>query len=160
MVRAQSTVHVWNTPGLCTYRQRRWCIYAMCGAGGGVVPKPCPTLGTPWTIACQAPPSMKFSKQEYWPAVPFPSPGGFPDPGVKAGPAALQPDSLPAFSPQPSPSPTLYHKGSCISLWMLCTCSFICPWPWSVHTVRPSGPESTWDHLGRKFWSPGFRSQV
>ena len=114
----------------------------------------------PWTIACQAPPSMKFSKQEYWPAVPFPSPGGFPDPGVKAGPAALQPDSLPAFSPQPSPSPTLYHKGSCISLWMLCTCSFICPWPWSVHTVRPSGPESTWDHLGRKFWSPGFRSQV
>ena len=73
----------------------------------------------PWTMARQAPLSMKCSRQGYWPGVPFPSPGSLPDPGVKAGPAALQPDSLPAFSPQRTPSPTLYHKGSCISLWML-----------------------------------------
>ena len=29
---------------------------------------------TPWTAACQAPPSMGFSRQEYWSGVPFPSP--------------------------------------------------------------------------------------
>ena len=33
----------------------------------------CPTLATPWTAACQAPPSMGFSRQEYWSGVPLPS---------------------------------------------------------------------------------------
>ena len=35
----------------------------------------CPTLAAPWTIAYQAPPSMGFSRQEYWSGLPFPSPG-------------------------------------------------------------------------------------
>ena len=30
---------------------------------------------TPWTVAHQAPPSMGFSRQEYWSGVPLPSPG-------------------------------------------------------------------------------------
>ena len=30
---------------------------------------------TPWTVAHQAPPSMGFSRQEYWSGLPFPSPG-------------------------------------------------------------------------------------
>ena len=34
----------------------------------------CPTLATPWTAAYQAPPSMGFSRQEYWSGVPLPSP--------------------------------------------------------------------------------------
>ena len=29
---------------------------------------------TPWTVAHQAPPSMGFSRQEYWSGLPFPSP--------------------------------------------------------------------------------------
>ena len=33
-------------------------------------------LGTPWTAACQAPPSMGFSRQGYWSGVPLPSPVG------------------------------------------------------------------------------------
>ena len=33
----------------------------------------CPTLATPWTAAYQAPPSMGFSRQEYWSGVPLPS---------------------------------------------------------------------------------------
>ena len=37
---------------------------------------------TPWTVARQAPPSMGFSRQEDWSGVPFPSPGGLPDPGT------------------------------------------------------------------------------
>ena len=32
-------------------------------------------LATPWTAAYQAPPSMGFSRQEYWSGVPLPSPG-------------------------------------------------------------------------------------
>ena len=31
-------------------------------------------LATPWTAACQAPPSMGFSRQEYWSRMPLPSP--------------------------------------------------------------------------------------
>ena len=40
-------------------------------------------FATPWTIACQAPLSMGFSRQEYWSGLPFPSPGDFPNPGIK-----------------------------------------------------------------------------
>ena len=34
-------------------------------------------------VACQAPLSMRFSRQEYWSRLPFPSPGDIPDPGIK-----------------------------------------------------------------------------
>ena len=37
---------------------------------------------TPWTIACQAHPSMEFSRQEYWSGLPFPPPGDLPNPGI------------------------------------------------------------------------------
>ena len=37
------------------------------------VAQSCPLLVTPWTAANQAPPSMGFSRQEYWSGVPFPS---------------------------------------------------------------------------------------
>jgi len=36
------------------------------GGGGGLVAKSYPTLATPRTVACQAPLSMGFSRQEYW----------------------------------------------------------------------------------------------
>ena len=37
------------------------------------------TLGT---VACRAPLSIGFPRQEYWSGLPFPSPGDFPDPGI------------------------------------------------------------------------------
>ena len=40
-------------------------------SGGRLVTKLCPTLVTPWTVACQAPLSMGFSRQEYWSGLPF-----------------------------------------------------------------------------------------
>ena len=46
----------------------------------GLVIKLCPTLKTPWTIACQAPLSMGFSRQEYWSGLPFLTPGVLPNP--------------------------------------------------------------------------------
>ena len=40
-------------------------------------------LATPWTVAYQAPPSMGFSRQEYWSVLPLPSPGYLPTPGIE-----------------------------------------------------------------------------
>ena len=44
------------------------------GSGGGLVAKSCPTLASPWTVACWAPLTMEFSRQEYSSGLPFPSP--------------------------------------------------------------------------------------
>ena len=41
----------------------------------GLVAKSSPTLTIPWTVACQAPLSMGFSREEYWSRLPFPSLG-------------------------------------------------------------------------------------
>ena len=53
-------------------------------------------FAAPWTVAHQAPPSMGFSRQEYWSGLPFPSPGDLPDPGIEPRSPALQADSLPS----------------------------------------------------------------
>ena len=42
-------------------------------------------LVTPWTVAYQAPPSMRFSSQEYWSGLPFPLQGIFPTQGSNPG---------------------------------------------------------------------------
>ena len=51
---------------------------------------------TPWTVACEAPLSMKFPREEYWSGLLFPSPGDLPDPGIEPASPAFQADSLPA----------------------------------------------------------------
>ena len=38
---------------------------------------------TLWTVACQAPLSMGFSRQEYWSGLPCPPPGDLPNPGIE-----------------------------------------------------------------------------
>ena len=55
--------------------------------------KPCPPVATLWTIACQPPLSLVFSKQEYWSGLPFLSPGDLPDPGIEPRSPELQADS-------------------------------------------------------------------
>ena len=52
-------------------------------------------FATPWTVAHQAPPSMGFSRQEYWSGVPFPSPGDLPDPRIEPRSPALEADAFP-----------------------------------------------------------------
>ena len=42
-------------------------------------------FATLWTIACQAPLSMGFSRQEYWSGLLCPAPGDLPDPGIEPG---------------------------------------------------------------------------
>ena len=61
----------------------------------GLVTKSCLTLVNPWTVVCQAPLSMEFSRQEYWGGLPFPPLGDLPDQGIKPGSPALQADFLP-----------------------------------------------------------------
>ena len=41
------------------------------------------SFASAWTTAHQAPLSMGFHRQEQWSALPFPSPGDLPDPGIK-----------------------------------------------------------------------------
>ena len=43
----------------------------------------------PWTVACQAPLSIAFSRQEYWSGLPFPPPGDLPNPGTEPRSSAL-----------------------------------------------------------------------
>ena len=52
---------------------------------------------------------MGFSRQEDWSALPFPSPGDLPNPGIKPMSPALQVDSLP-LSHQGSPLKALHES--------------------------------------------------
>jgi len=52
------------------------------------------------TVAYQAPPSMEFSRQEYWSGLPFPSPGDLPDLGIEPRSPTLQADTLPSEPPE------------------------------------------------------------
>ena len=76
------------------------------GGGGGLVAKSC--LSNPMDVAWQAPLSMGFFRQEYQSGLPFPSPGGLPDPGMEPVSPALQVDSLPA---KPSGKPLAVLRG-------------------------------------------------
>ena len=71
-------------------------------------------LVTPWTVACQAPLSMEFPRQEYWCGEPFPSTGDLPNPEIESRSPSLQADSLPS---EPPVGPLLLHPKLC--LWDL-----------------------------------------
>ena len=54
---------------------------------------------TPWTVANQAPPSMGFSRQEYWTGLPFPTPGEPPNSGIEPTFPALAGGFFPTAPP-------------------------------------------------------------
>ena len=54
---------------------------------------------SPWTVACQDPLSLEFSRQEYWSGWPFPFPGDLPNLGVRLRSPAWRVDSLPSEPP-------------------------------------------------------------
>ena len=68
-------------------------------------------FATPWTLAYQAPPSLGFSRQDYWTGVPFPSPGDLPNPGIEPGSPVLQADAL--LSEPPGKSLLVWCKSNC-----------------------------------------------
>ena len=56
-----------------------------------------------WTVACQAPLSMEFSRQEYCSGLPCPLSGDLPDPGIEPRSSTLLVDSLPSEPPWEAP---------------------------------------------------------
>ena len=78
------------------------------------------SFATPWVIACQAPLSMGFSKQEYWSGLPFPAPGDLLDPEIKSKPLlspvlagaffTTEPPGKPSSTGQVYTIPVLFYK--------------------------------------------------
>ena len=66
-------------------------------------------FATTWTVAYQAPPSMGFSRQEYWSRLSFPSPRDLPDSGIEPGSPAFQADALTSELPGKPSSTLLIH---------------------------------------------------
>ena len=72
---------------------------------------------TPWTVACQAPLSMGFSRQEYWGVFPGPPPGDLPHPGIKPESLCLlhwQMGSLPLAPPGEPLKECLFSELLCL----------------------------------------------
>ena len=65
-------------------------------------------FATLWMVAYHAPPSMGFSRQQYWSGLPFPSPGNLHSPGIEPRFPALQADTLP---PEPPRKPQHHPTG-------------------------------------------------
>ena len=63
-----STYHTWRCTGITFTVKSLSCIWL---------------FETSWTVACQAPLSMGFSRQEYWRGLPFPSPRDLPNPQIE-----------------------------------------------------------------------------
>ena len=70
-------------------------------------------FATLWTVAHQAPPSMGFSRQEYWSGLPFPSPGNLTNPGIEPSFPALQADALPSEPPGKTSIPKKGNAKEC-----------------------------------------------
>ena len=92
-------------------------------------------LCDPMTVAYQAPPSMGFSRQEYWNGLPFPSPGDLPNPEIEPMSPALadrfftvkppgKPMNPSLAVPKPAPPNKLEHQ-LCVIFPGEC---FMCTW--------------------------------
>ena len=98
---------------------------------------------TPWTVACQAPLSVVFFRQEYWGGLPFPPAGDLPYPGIKPTSPALAGRFFTTSATWEAylvcvylyifNTDTFWGRGAC------CTCCrILVPWPGSVprpHTL-------------------------
>ena len=89
----------------------------------------------PWTVACQAPLSMGFSRQEDWSGLPYPPLGDISDPGIESVTlhvscigsvqfsCSVMSNSLQRHEPQhtrpawPSPTPGVHPNPCLLSRW-------------------------------------------
>ena len=99
------------------------------------------------TIACQAPLSMGFSRQEYWSGLLFPSAGDLPSPGIKPQSPSFQADALTSEPPGKPPIPLIPEP------WMqemasqpcntLLSSQKLVPWYWLLcRFLSPEGKNS------------------
>ena len=73
-------------------------------------------LATPWTVACQAPLSMGFPRQEYYSGLPFPALGDLPDSGLEPVSPALA-DRF--FTTEPPRRPRLPELQACALYYLI-----------------------------------------
>ena len=64
---------------------------------------------TAWTVACQAPLSMGFSRQEYWSGLPFSPPGDLPELGIKPVSLVVSPAMAGCFFTSEPPGKPWYY---------------------------------------------------
>ena len=105
-------------------------------------------FATPWTVAYQAPPSMGFSRQEYWSGLPFPSPGDLPDPGIEPRSPILEADALTSEPPgqensRNTSTSALLIRLKPLTVWITTNCEkFLKRWDYqttSVHGILQAG---------------------
>ena len=104
--------------------------------------------GTPWTVAHQAPLSIRFCRREYWSRLPFPSPGDLPHPGTEPrSPVApvWQVDSS-LLSHQGSPNSSGFYAYLCVYPYCLLLTE-LCP-----PECMCWGPNTQWDSI----WGGAF----
>ena len=65
-------------------------------------------FATPWTVALQAPLSMRFSQQEYCSGLPFLPPGDLPNPGIEPT-SPMSPTLAGGFTTGPPGKPDISH---------------------------------------------------
>ena len=81
------------------------------------------SIVTSWTVACQAPLSMEFSRKENWSGLPFPPTGDLPDPGIEL----TSPVLANGFFIAEPPSEVKVTQ-SCPTLCSVMSNSFVTPW--------------------------------
>ena len=109
-------------------------------------------FATPWTVACQAPPPMGFSRQEYWSGSLFPSQGDLPDPGIEPWSPTLQIDALLSEPPGKAwQCPNLSHSRDRASLPVA-----VFTWAPFLHLSEDGSPEPR--NLNCGHWQPGTQT--
>ena len=78
-----------NAPQWLSGHPQELCLWIGCSVSEWKLLSRVRLFATPWTVACQAPLSMGFSKQESWSGLPFPPPGHLPHLGVDPPSPAL-----------------------------------------------------------------------
>ena len=106
-------------------------------------------FATPRTIACQAPLSMGFSRQEYWSGLPCPHPGDLPNPAIEPRSPVLKVDSLLSESP-----------GKSFPLWWLFNCVLSLEYSTSPLGLRLQVCEPSPDVPRHNFYPPSLCPHV
>ena len=94
-------------------------------------------FATPWTVAYQTPPSMGFSRQEYWSGLPFLSPGVLSNPRIEPVSPALQAATL-TSEPPGKPSRIIYWSPQPLLFMYYCCCLVAKSYP-TLWTHGPPG---------------------
>ena len=105
-------------------------------------------FATPWTVACLAPLSMGFSRQEYWSGLRCPPPEDLPDPGIESTSPAFPALADRFFTTEP-PGKSHKHEAAflnlCVYLFWPVPC-FYCSHPPGLWVVLKPG--ATWEGPG------------